>query len=54
MPGGGCAAVRPVPWILPQSQWLDMAGFAVGTPFKVRVIKRCLVITLNGSAFQRF
>jgi hypothetical protein len=37
----------PVPWIRLQGQWLDIAGFAVGTPLKVRVMERCLVITVG-------
>lgn len=36
-----------VPWIRLQGKWLDSAGFAVGTPLKVRVMNRCLVITAD-------
>lgn len=39
----------PIPWIRLQGKWLDSAGFAVGTPLKIRVMNQCLVITANES-----
>lgn len=39
------ASARPVPWIRLRGLWLRQAGFEVNENIKVRVMKRCLVIT---------
>ncbi len=36
-----------VPWIRMQGKWLEEAGFGIDTPIKVRVIKGCLVLTVE-------
>ena len=36
-----------VPWIRMQGKWLEEAGFSINTPIKVRVIKGCLVLTVE-------
>lgn len=41
--GGG----RPVPWIQLKGQWLLRAGFAIDQPITVRVMERCLVVTVR-------
>ncbi|MCU7920203.1 MAG: type I toxin-antitoxin system SymE family toxin [Candidatus Thiodiazotropha sp. (ex Epidulcina cf. delphinae)] len=43
-PGTTNCSVK-VPWIQMKGRWLNEAGFAIGTPIKVRVRPGCLVLT---------
>jgi uncharacterized protein (DUF433 family) len=36
-----------VPWIQIKGYWLQQAGFEINTPVKVRVMKGCLVLTVE-------
>jgi len=36
---------EPVPAITLKGNWLEVAGFATGTPVNVRVMNGCLVLT---------
>jgi len=38
---------RPVPWIQLKGQWLAHAGFIIAAKLKVRVMKGCLVVTME-------
>jgi len=38
---------RPVPWIQLKGYWLAQAGFAIAAKLKVRVMKGCLVVTVE-------
>jgi hypothetical protein len=40
-------AGRPVPWIQLKGYWLNHAGFQINTPVKVRVMERCLLLTVQ-------
>lgn len=38
---------RPVPWVQLKGDWLAQAGFAIHTILKVRVMRGCLVVTVE-------
>jgi type I toxin-antitoxin system toxin SymE len=42
-------ATRPVlvPWIRIQGKWLEQAGFGIHTPVRIRVMRGCLVLTVD-------
>lgn len=40
-------APRPVPWIRLKGQWLAEAGFTIDARLKIRVMRGCLVVTVE-------
>jgi len=38
---------QPVPWIQLKGHWLAQAGFAIAAKLKVRVMRGCLVVTVE-------
>ena len=38
---------RPVPWVQLKGYWLEAVGFSIDTPIQVRVMKGCLVLTVE-------
>lgn len=41
------SAARPVPWIRLKGRWLAEAGFEIGARLKIRVMRGCLVLTME-------
>lgn len=44
------AANRPVPWVQLKGDWLARAGFAIHAALKVRVMRGCIVVTVEEPA----
>ena len=40
---------RPVPWLQMRGDWLTAAGFDIRAPVRVRVMRGCLVLTVEES-----
>lgn len=38
---------RPVPWLQMRGDWLTAAGFDIRAPVRVRVMRGCLVLTVE-------
>lgn len=49
-PNAPYAASRPVPWVQLKGDWLARAGFAIHAVLKVRVMRGCLVVTVEEPA----
>lgn len=48
VPGPGSRIVSmKVPWIRIQGKWLEQAGFSIHSQVRVRVMKGCLVLTID-------